>query len=154
MRIPVLAILSLCAVAPISVAAAQIPPPGKSLPKAPTLPGLPLDLKSVKAWSLSDVRYERAGLKPRDVRISAQANFSGASWRAFTEGPTTSASVGGRTIITGFTAPPSDYIQTGTSCGTNTVKVRVYLQFRTSDLQGNVFISPVKADSSCQPLPG
>ena len=98
--------------------------------------------------------YERSGLKPKEVRISAQSNFSGASWHSFSEGPTTSASVGGRTIITGNTAPPSDYIQPGTSCGTNTVKVRVYLQFRTSNLQGNVYISPVKADSSCLPLPG
>ena len=90
------------------------------------MPGLPLELKSVKAAGAPQVTYERSGLKPKEVRISAQSNFSGASWHSFSEGPTTSASVGGRTIITGNTAPPSDYIQPGTSCGTNTVKVRVY----------------------------
>jgi hypothetical protein len=149
----------LIVVAPMS-AAAQTPPPGGRLgnePKmgTPTMPTpltLPVEVVKVAPSAiLQGVGYERAGLKPKEFRIGGSLQMTGATWAPFQEGPTTQKVVNGRTVFVG-TIPGNGVL--GSSCGTNRLWHKAFLQFRTSDLSGKTYVSNIKGDSVCATLPG
>lgn len=122
-------------------------------PKAPTTPTLAIiTLKSVKldGTPVARLRYERAGTSPAEYRASTSANFSGASWVAFTESGTTSTTSGNTTIITGNIPAANPYF-IGAGCGQNQVKHRVFLQMRRFT-QGRMVNSNIVADSICVPF--
>jgi hypothetical protein len=123
------------------------------LPKAPTTPTLAIiTLKSVKldGTPVARLRYERAGTSPAEYRASTSANFSGASWVAFTESGTTSTTTGSTTVVTGFIPAANPYF-IGAGCPQSSVKHRVFLQMRRFT-QGRMVNSNIVADSICVPF--
>lgn len=122
-------------------------------PKPPTTPTLAIiTLKSVKldGVPVSRLLYQRAGTSPAEYRASINANFSGASWVAFTESGTTSTTTGGTTTVSGAITAANPYAVPA-GCGQNQIKHRVFLQMRRFT-QGRMVNSNVVSDSICIPF--
>jgi hypothetical protein len=145
----------------IPAAALLVAAPLAGLAQTPTLQqpsttslALPIEVVSAKVAPMApgSLYYERAGLKPREFRVGSTSQMTDATWTAFREGSTTTKTVNGRTVITGtLTYNPV----LGPACsGTNTVKVRSFLQFRATDPSGKTYISNIKGDSACVFLGG
>ncbi|MBL0169912.1 MAG: hypothetical protein IPP90_04135 [Gemmatimonadaceae bacterium] len=111
-----------------------------------------ITLRSVKfdaTASAVRIKYERAGLKPLEVRISTNEGFRGASWVPFTEGSTKSAVEGSTTWITGFLTPPGSLSTNAGNCGTGMIRLKAYVQFQGRDRSMQTKLSAIKSDSTC-----
>jgi len=152
-----LAILPMLAVSTQLLAQTPPPtPPGRLDPtrrETPSMPvrTLPIEVVTGAPSYFASYYYERAGLKPKEYRIGNDASMTGATWKPFTEGPTGTKTVNGRTVTTGYIEVP---LAMGGSCANQSAWVEGYLQFRTRDLQGNVYTSNIKGQKVCMPLGG
>lgn len=127
-----------------AVAMAQTP-----LPQQPVLN---IELVSAKPETGLFTSYDRLGFKPTSFRLSGSPLMTGALWKAFIEGPTTSKLVGRETHVLGRI---SSIGSLGAACGANLVWARSYLQFRKEGISvSTTFVSSVKGDSACVGLPG
>lgn len=123
--------------------------------QTPTMPirTLAMELLKAKPGSIvgNGVGYERAGLKPKEFRVGSSPQMTGANWQTFTEGPTTTKTVNGRTVHVGNISGVGTL---GAGCGNQSVWYKAWLQFRTTDITGKATITAVKGDSTCAGLPG
>lgn len=118
-------------------------------PSPPTL-SLPIELVTATPHSAASIRYERAGLKPREFRVGSTSSLSNASWAPFREGTTVSRTVNGKTVVAGIL--PTNAMAIVGACGNRMAWVKGFLQFRASDPSGNVYVSNIKGDSVCVSL--
>lgn len=140
---PLLHLATLAALSPFA-AGAQTPAPRP--PSAPVL-SLPIELVKATPHAPSGIRYERAGLMPREFRVASTASMSNATWAPFREGTTTSSTVNGKTVTAGSLSTSAMGI--GAACGNRMAWVRGYLQFRATDPSGNLYLSNIRGDSAC-----
>lgn len=113
----------------------------------PTQPVLSIELVAAAPNPGYGTAYERIGLKPTSFRVSDSKLMTGATWRSFTEGATTTSVINGRTHVKGTVSP--GVLEWGASCGNTSVWVRTFLQFRVTPLGGTPIVSNVKGDSVC-----
>lgn len=137
-------------------AVAQTPPGALETKKmgTPTMPTLSLPIEVVKATPsfFGEVYYERAGLSPKEFRTGENPQMTGSAWKPLIETDTRKKTVNGRSVTTGRVQ--STFTGTGGTCANQSVWVKAWLQFRTTDLSGKVFVSNIKGDSTCVPIGG
>jgi len=124
-------------------------------PKMPvTLPVEVVDLKSVK-YEGDKARYARAGTMPIEYRLSRNPTFDDASWRSFAEGTTTKFAEFGKSWISGTVPIPTTHQPSESAgCPANTIRWRVFLQFRIRNAARQLINSQVRGDSACVPMGG
>ena len=142
---PVLTVIAAVAILAPATAVSQLP-----APKMPVTPPVEVvDLRSVK-YEGDKARYARAGTKPIEYRLSRNPNFDDATWRAFSEGTTTKFVEYGKSWITGTVPIPIGYQPSESAgCPANTLRWRVFLQFRIRNAAMQLINSQVRGDSAC-----
>lgn len=144
------------AVAVSESATAQTPPGALPTRKVeqPVMPTLTLPIEIVKAVPafFGAMYYERAGLAPREFRVADNPQMTGATWQPLRETGTTKKTVNGRSVTVGQLEGLG--IGIGSSCSNQAAWVKAWLQFRSTDPSGRVFVSNIKGDSTCVPLGG
>lgn len=150
-----LALVPLIVVTLQGSAAGQTPPgalPTKKL-ETPTMPvlTLPIEVVSAKPSYFGQVHYQRAGLTPKEFRVAENPSMTGAVWKPFKPSGETKSVVNGRSVSAGDLNNLPLGIGT---CSPNHGLVKAWIQFRTVNLNGQAFVSNIKGDSTCVPLPG
>ncbi len=132
-------------------AVAQTPPGSLEKPTMPTLT-LPIEVVKAKPVFFGQVYYERAGLRPKEFRVAENPQMTGSVWQLFKGTEAGKKVVNGRSVTTGTLDNLG--IGTGATCANQSAWVKAWVQFRTTDLTGKVFVSNIRGDSTCVPMPG
>lgn len=142
-------LLHLATLAALSPFAAGAQTPTLQQPSSPVL-SLPIELVKATPFAPSGIRYERAGLLPREFRVASTLSMSNATWAPFREGTTISKTVNGKTVTSGNLSTSAMGI--GAACGSRMAWVRGFLQFRATDPSGTLYVSNIRGDSACVSL--
>lgn len=145
---PLLHLATLAALVPF---AAWAQTPTLQQPSSPVL-SLPIELVKATPFAPGGIRYERAGLLPREFRVASTSSMSNATWAPLREGTTISKTVNGKTVVSGNLSTSA--MGLGGACGIGRGWVKGYLQFRATDPSGRVYVSNIRGDSACVSLGG